>query len=39
MSVSLKQGGHEFAPDEVASTAKKNEVKSHDVIELHENFI
>jgi len=39
MSVSLKQGGHELAPDEVARAAKKNEVKSHFVLELHKNLI
>jgi hypothetical protein len=32
---SLKQGGHEFAPNQIARAAKENQIKSHDVLELH----
>jgi hypothetical protein len=39
VTVRLKQGGHEFAPDQIARAAKENQIKSHDVLELHEKLI
>jgi hypothetical protein len=32
----LEQGGHEFAPDQVAGAPKEDQIKSHVVLELHE---
>jgi hypothetical protein len=31
MAKGLKQGGHQFAPSQVASAAKQYEVKAHDL--------
>jgi len=39
VAVGLKQGGHEFAPDQIASAAEENQIKSHDVLKLHEKLI
>ena len=39
VAVGLKQGGHEFAPDEVTGAAKENQIKSHDVLKLREKLI
>jgi hypothetical protein len=39
VAVGLEQGGHEFAPHQIAGAAEEYEIKSHDVSELHENLI
>jgi hypothetical protein len=37
VSKGLKQRGHEFAPDQITRAAEENQIKSHVVLELHEN--